>query len=128
MSENKTNGQIQIADEVVGVIATTAALEVDRKSVVQGKSVVAGGGKGFVELFGKKGHTKCAKITKDADEAVLDMDIIVNFGTKVQNAAKEVQEKVKTTVETMTGLTVAAVNVSICGIVKETEAKAEEEE
>ena len=68
------------------------------------------------------------KITKDADEAVLDMDIIVNFGTKVQNAAKEVQEKVKTTVETMTGLTVAAVNVSICGIVKETEAKAEEEE
>ena len=111
MSENKTNGQIQIADEVVGVIATTAALEVE--------GVVAGGGKGFVELFGKKGHTKCAKITKDTDEAVLDMDIIVNFGTK---------EKVKTTVETMTGLTVAAVNVSICGIVKETEAKAEEEE
>ena len=74
MSENKTNGQIQIADEVVGVIATTAALEVE--------GVVAGGGKGFVELFGKKGHTKCAKITKDADEAVLDMDIIVNFGTK----------------------------------------------
>ena len=117
MSENKTNGQIQIADEVVGVIATTAALEVE--------GVVAGGGKGFVELFGKKGHTKCAKITKDADEAVLD---IVNFGTKVQNAAREVQERVKTTVETMTGLTVAAVNVSICGIVKETEAKAEEEE
>ena len=57
MSENKTNGQIQIADEVVGVIATTAALEVE--------GVVAGGGKGFVELFGKKGHTKCAKITKD---------------------------------------------------------------
>ena len=83
MSENKTNGQIQIADEVVGVIATTAALEVE--------GVVAGGGKGFVELFGKKGHTKCAKITKDADEAVLDMDIIVNFGTKVQNAAKEVK-------------------------------------
>ena len=49
MSENKTNGQIQIADEVVGVIATTAALEVE--------GVVAGGGKGFVELFGKKGHT-----------------------------------------------------------------------
>ena len=43
MSENKTNGQIQIADEVVGVIATTAALEVE--------GVVAGGGKGFVELL-----------------------------------------------------------------------------
>ena len=41
MSENKTNGQMQIADEGVGVIATTAALE--------GEGGVAGGGKGFVE-------------------------------------------------------------------------------
>ncbi len=121
MSENKTNGQIQIADEVIAMIAATAALEVE--------GVVAGGSsKGFVELFGKKGHTKCTKITKDENEAVLDMDIIVKFGTKVQLAAKEVQEKVKCTVETMTGLCVAAVNVSVSGIVKEAEAKAEEEE
>ena len=48
MSEDKiTNGQIQIADEVIGVIAVTAALEVD--GVTEG----AGSGKGFVEFFGK---------------------------------------------------------------------------
>ena len=121
MSENKMNGQIQIADEVIGVIAVTAALEVE--------GVVAGGSsKSFVELFGKKGHTKCVKITKDENEAVLDMDIIVKFGTKVQNVAKEVQERVKSTVETMTGLNVAVVNVSVTGVVKEKEVKAEEEE
>ena len=121
MSETKTNGQIQIADEVVGVIAVTAALEVE--------GVAAGGSsKSFVELFGKKGHTKCVKITKDENEAVLDMEIIVKFGTKVQEAAREVQERVKSTVETMTGLSVAMVNVSVSGIVKEKEPKAEEEE
>lgn len=121
MSENKMNGQIQIADEVIGVIAVTAALEVE--------GVVAGGSsKSFVEFFGKKGHTKCVKIAKDENEAVLDMDIIVKFGTKVQNVAKEVQERVKNTVETMTGLHVAVVNVSVSGVVKEKEAKAEEEE
>ena len=118
MSENKMNGQIQIADEVVGVIAVTAALEVD--GVVGGSH-----GKGITEFFGKKGHTKCVKVVKDENDAVVDMEIIVKFGTKVQKVATEVQEKVKSTVETMTGLNVAVVNVSVSGVVKEV--KAEEE-
>lgn len=118
MSENKMHGQIQIADEVIGVIAVTAALEVE--------GVVAGAhGKGIGEFFGKKGHTKCVKIVRDENDAVLDMEVIVKFGTKVQKIAAEVQEKVKSTVETMTGLQVAVVNVSITGVVKEV--KAEEE-
>lgn len=123
MSEDKiTNGQIQIADEVIGVIAVTAALEVD--GVTEG----AGSGKGFVEFFGKKSQTKCAKVDSDGDEVVLDMEIIVNFGTKVQLVAEEVQKRVKNAVETMTGLSVPVVNVAVAGIVKEKTAKADEEE
>lgn len=118
MSEYKMNGQIQIADEVIGVIAVTAALEVE--------GVAAGsGGKGITEFFGKKGHTRCLKVVRDENDAVLDMEIIVKFGMKVQKVAAEVQEKVKSTVETMTGLNVAVVNVGISGVVKE--CKAEEE-
>ncbi len=45
------------------------------------------------------------------------------FGTKIQTAATEVQKKVKSAVETMTGLTVAMVNVNVCGIVKEKQPK-----
>ena len=119
MSENKMNGQIQIADEVVGVIAVTAALEVE--GVVSGSH-----GKGFTEFFGKKGHTKCTKVVKDENDAVVDMEIIVKIGTKVQKVATEVPERLKSTVETMTGLNVAVVNVSVSGVVKEV--KAEEEE
>ena len=119
MSENKMHGQIQIADEVVGVIAVTAALEVE--------GVVAGShGKGITEFFGKKGHTKCTKVVKDENDAVVDMEIIVKFGTKVQKVATEVQERVKSTVETMTGLNVAVVNVSVSGVVKEVKAAVEE--
>ncbi len=119
MSENYMHhGLIEIAEEVIGVIAVTAALEVE--------GVVAGShGKAFTEFFGKKGHTKCVKVVKDENDCVLDMEIIVNFGTKVQKVATEVQERVKSTVETMTGLNVAVVNVSVSGIAKEV--KAEEE-
>ena len=83
-------------------------------------------GKGFTEFFGKKGHTKCVKVAKDENEAVLDMEIIIKFGTKVQKVAAEVQERVKSTVETMTGLNVAVVNVSVSGVVKEVKAEVEE--
>lgn len=122
MTENKTvHGQIQIADEVIAVIAVTAALEVD--GVTEG----TGSGKGFVDLIGKKGQTKCVQITNDANEVLLDIDIIVNFGTKVQQVAEEVQKKVKNAVETMTGLAVPVVNVTVSGIVKEKHAEHEEE-
>ena len=122
MSENKVmNGQIQIADEVIGVIAVTAALEVEGVAD-------AAGSKGIVEFFGKKGQTRCVKVVKDENEAVLDMEIIVNFGTKVQVVAEEVQKKVKNAVETMTGLEVAVVNVSVSGIVREKGESVEEAE
>ena len=88
----------------------------------------AGSGKGFVEFFGKKSRTKCAKVESDGDEVILDMEIIVNFGTKVQVVAEEVQKRVKNAVETMTGLSVPVVNVAVAGIVKEKTAKADEEE
>ena len=55
-------------------------------------------------------------------------DIVVLFGTKIQFAATEVQKKVKSAVETMTGLSVAMVNVNVCGIVKEKQSKAPKNE
>ncbi len=122
MTETKTtNGQIQIADEVIGVIAVTAALEVE--GVTEG----AGSGKGIVEFFGKRNQTKCVKVLNEGSEVMLDIEIIVNFGTKVQVAAEEVQKKVKNAVETMTGISVPVVNVAVAGIVKEKTVKAEEE-
>ena len=122
MTETKTtNGQIQIADEVIGVIAVTAALEVE--GVTEG----AGSGKGIVEFFGKRNQTKCVKVLNEGSEVMLDIEIIVNCGTKVQVAAEEVQKKVKNAVETMTGISVPVVNVAVAGIVKEKTVKAEEE-
>ncbi len=115
MSENKGNfGQIQIADEVIAVIAATAALEVE--GVVNASGAA---GNAFVEFFGKKSQTKGVKVASEDGDVALDVDVVVLFGTKVQVAAEEVQKKVKNAVETMTGLRVTAVNVSVAGIVKE---------
>ncbi len=122
MSENKGMiGQIQIADEVIGDIAVTAALEVE--GVTEG----VGSNKSIVEFFGRRSQTKCVRVSKEENEVILDMDIIVNFGTKIQIVAEEVQKKVKNAVETMTGIPVPVVNVAVSGIVKEKPAKTVEE-
>ena len=124
MPEKKEEfGQIQIADEVVAVIAATAAMEIE--GVLNASTA---SGNAFVEFFGKKSQTKGIKVNSDGGELTLDMDIVVLFGTKIQFAATEVQKKVKSAVETMTGLSVAMVNVNVCGIVKEKQSKAPKNE
>lgn len=118
MSENKDKsneynnaGQIEIAEEVIAVIAVTAALEVEGVATTVSKS--------FVEFFGKKTQTKCIKIEKDENSISVNLDVIVQFGTKVLEVAEKVQNKVKNALETMTGMTVDSVNIAITGIVKE---------
>lgn len=124
MSENKESfGQIQIADEVIAVIAGTAALEVE--GVVDGVTGVSGYPAAVMEFFGKKNQAKGVKVLVEDDQVTLDINVVVLFGTKVQVAAQEVQMKVKSAVETMTGLEVSIINVSVVGIVKEHIAKAQ---
>lgn len=111
-------GQIQIADEVVAVIAATAAMEIE--GILNASSA---SGNALVEFFGKKSQTKGVKVNSEAGELTLELDIVLLFGTKIQLAALEVQKKVKSAVETMTGLPVAMVNVNVCGIIKEKQPK-----
>lgn len=104
-------GQIQIADEVIAIIAGTAALE------VEGVLTPAETGGSFVEIFGKKNQSRGVKVSVDEGEAVVELDIIVEFGVKIHETAGEVQRKVKNAIETMTGLSVICVNVNVSGVV-----------
>ncbi len=121
-SENK-NGQIKIADEVIAIIAATAAAEVE--------GVIAAGSKtaeSFVEFFGKKNLAKGVKVSVEENEASVDIEIAIKFGIKLVEAAKAVQLKIKNAVETMTGLSVSTVNVTIYAVIVEKEKEKDETE
>lgn len=104
----ENNGSVNIADEVIAVIASMAASEV--KGVASMVSGVAGN---FAELIGMKNTSKGVKITKDDDSVTLDLAIMVEYGAKIPDVSWNVQSKVKGDVEAMTGLSVSAVNVSV---------------
>lgn len=106
------NSNIKIADDVVAVIAGVAVSE------VQGVYEMSGGFAGGISevLSGKKKLAKGIKVEINEKTTKIDVNIIVEYGTRIPDVAFEIQNKVKKAVETMTGLTVSEVNVHVQGV------------
>ena len=106
------NNTIKIADDVVAVIAGVAVSE------IQGVANMAGGFAGGISevLSGKKNLAKGIKVEVGEKETKIDVNIIVEYGTRIPDVAYEIQTKVKKAVETMTGLKVIEVNVHVQGV------------
>lgn len=106
------NEGIKIADDVVAVIAGVAVSE------VPGVAGMAGGFAGGIsEVFsGKKNLAKGIKVVVDGSNAKIDVNIIVEYGSRIPDVAFEIQTRVKKAVEGMTGLKVEEVNVHVQGV------------
>ena len=116
------NDGIKIANDVVAVIAGVAVSE------VPGVASMAGGFAGGISevLSGKKNLSKGIKVEADEKEVKIDVNIIVEYGSRIPDVAFEIQNRVKKSVENMTGLKVAEVNVHVQGVRTEREEKEEE--
>ena len=110
--DNTTESTIKIADDVVAVIAGVAVSE------VQGVASMAGGFAGGITevLSGKKNLSKGIKVEVGEKETKIDVNIIVDYGTRIPDVAFEIQNRVKKAVENMTGLKVVEVNVHVQGV------------
>lgn len=120
------NKGIKIANDVISVIAGVAVSE------VPGVANMAGGFAGGISevLSGKKNLSKGIKVDADEKEVRIDVNIIVEYGSRIPDVAYEIQTRVKKSVENMTGLKVSEVNVHVQGVKteKEVDDKDEKEE
>ncbi len=107
-----SDSSVVISEEVVSVIAGVAVSEV--KGVVD----TAGGFAGGISevLSGKKKLSKGIKVEVGEKETKIDVNIIVEYGTRIPDVAFEIQNKVKKAVKEMTGLDVLEVNVHVQGV------------
>jgi len=108
LTETEVNG-INISEEVVATIAGIAASEVNGVASMSGGFVG-----GLSEMLGKK--TKGVKVQVGEKDTVIDINLTVEYGARIPDIAWEVQNKVKTQVESMTGLNVVAVNIHVQGV------------
>ena len=115
-------GKINISEEVIAVVAGVAASEVS--GVAEMNTSLAGG---ITELLGKKNYSKGVKVVIEEDQVKISLSVTVNYGCNIPEVATEVQEKVKNALETMTGLTVTAIDVHFLAIAMDKKAKDEPE-
>lgn len=104
-------GSVQIADEVVAIIAAIAATEVEGVATM-GDDITS-------ELMSKVGIKNLAQGVKLAIEDMkvsVEVKLTVEYGYNIPATCARVQEKVKNTIENMTGLTVTDVDVRITGV------------
>ena len=108
--DTESTGTITYANEVIAIIAGVAANEVD------GVAGMCSGG-GITEVFGRnKNITKGVKVELGTEEAAVDIYLIVEYGTPIQACAAAVQENVRKSIESMTGLHVVRVDVHVQGV------------
>lgn len=109
--ENNNIGTVQIADDVVAIIAGLASTEVEGVASMAGNIT-----KEIVSKLGVKNLSKGVRVSVAEGVVSVDVAINVEYGYNVADVSVKVQEKVKSAIENMTGLSVFEVNVKIAGI------------
>lgn len=106
-----TIGEVQIADEVVAIIAGLAATEVEGVASMAGNITNE-----WVSRLGMKNLSKGVKVEVSEDYVSVDLSLMMKYGYSIPAVSEKVQEKVKSAIENMTGLSVLDVNIKIAGM------------
>ena len=115
VTQAQDNGAVLISEDVIATIVIHAVEEVEGVVGLNAKP-----GADIIELIGKKNWGKGLKVTIGEDNALsVDCNITVAYGQSVVSVAKAVQDSVTNALESMAGVKVAAVNVNVCGIVRQ---------
>ena len=109
--EKEKIGEVQIADEVVAIIAGLAATEVEGVDSMAGNIT-----NDLVGKLGMKNLSKGVKVDVTEEHVSADLSLNIRYGYNIPSVSEQVQERVSTAIENMTGLTVLDVNVKIAGV------------
>ena len=122
MAENKQyitqiqeNGTVMISEDVIATIVANSVSDVEGIIGLTTKP-----GADIADKFGMKNWGKGMKIAIAEDNSVsVDCNIVVAYGQSVVTVAQAVQAAVTAAIESATSVNVAAVNVNVCGIVRQ---------
>ncbi len=111
LQEDENIGTVQIADEVVAIIASLAATEVEGVSAMAGNITNE-----LMSKAGMKNLTKGVKVEVIGSSVKAELAVLMEYGYNIPATSQKVQERVKNAIENMTGLTVTDVNIRIAGV------------
>lgn len=109
--EQNQLGKVEIAPEVIEVIAGIAASEVEGIAQMRGNFA-----SGVVERLGKKNHGKGVKVELGEEGIVVDVYCTIKFGVSIPTVAQKIQDNIRQTLQNMTALLAEEVNIHVVGI------------
>lgn len=113
--QQQENGSVQISEDVIASLVSNAVSEVEG---VVGLSTKPGSD--IADMIGKKNWGKGIKVTiAEDDTVIIDCNINVGYGQSVVTIAKAVQDAIGAAVESATGVKINAINVNVCGIIRQ---------
>lgn len=115
MEKDQDNGQITYANEVVATIVNVATTEVDGIS-----GIVGSGSSAISGVFGKgkssKSNVRGVRVDMKGENVNVDISVNVDYGMPIQKVGRNVQENVRKSIESMTGLHVEKVDLHVVGV------------
>ncbi len=111
LKSDENIGEVQIADDVVAMIASLAATEVDGVSAMAGNITNE-----LMSRVGMKSLTKGVKVDIFEGNVHVNLAVMMEYGFNIPATCQQVQLKVKNAIENMTGLSVVDVNIRIAGV------------
>lgn len=111
LMDEKDVGVVQIADDVVAMIASLATTEVEGVSAMAGNITNE-----LMSKVGMKKLTKGVRVDVLENNVTVDLVMTVEYGYNIPATCQQVQTKVKAAIENMTGLNCTDVNIRIAGV------------
>lgn len=116
VSEDSSLGKVEIAPEVIEVIAGIATTEIDGVYSRRGNFATD-----VAERFGLKTHGKGIKVELTQSGVAIDVFVVFDYGVTIPIVAQKVQQNIRQTLKTMTALEIEEVNVHVVGVQMEKE-------
>lgn len=109
-SSGRKKGTLRVSENVIISISKNAALEVNGVSRIFEKPF------NIFKLFSSKIDSSAISVVMLDGVAKISMSIVVSNGYNVTSVCEQIQERVKSAVQSMTGVTVSKVNVSVVDV------------
>lgn len=111
LKDEENVGVVQIADDVVAMIASLATTEVEGVNAMAGNITNE-----LMSKVGVKNLTKGVRVSVSENNVRVDLAVTMDYGYNIPATCQQVQAKVKSAIENMTGLNCTDVNIRIAGI------------
>ncbi len=104
-------GSIRISEDAIAGIVSMVAAQIKGISAMSGSMT-----SGLTEMLGKKNLTKGVKVELNDQDVIIALYVFVEYGVKIPKLALEIQNQVRDSIQTMTGLRVKEVNIYVQGV------------